>query len=150
MKRINDDVIKKYPNANVEYFTSDEESRLKSWLEEQAGLPGSNADAVAVIGHSWGGDTAATVVAHGRKVGSLITIDPVSEFSPDLNKVRENSTVWINVNGNPTKEKREEPGLHGNFWADTFGKWKGDPDGIAHHHYNANVNHGEIRELIIN
>ncbi len=99
--------------------------------------------------HSWGGDTAATVVAHGAKVGALITIDPVSHFPPDLGDVKANTKNWININANPNQAKKEGEGNGpGNLIAGLGGAWNDDPKDYATHHYNANINHGGVREIL--
>lgn len=143
------------PGVEVKYFTNDgkpldpnDTEDLSTWLSKQGKTFGS--DNIAVVGHSWGGDTAAKAVANGNKVGALITLDPVSDFPPNLGDVKSNANTWINVNANPTPEKEAEPGLHGNFWANNFGKWGNDPKDIADHHYNANINHADIRSFLHN
>jgi len=144
-----------YPSTKVVYFTNDgkatvdgKEVTLKEWLASQGKDPDVGSDNVAVIGHSWGGDTAAKAVASGNKVGALITLDPVSHNPPDLDAVNSNAKNWINVNANPTDSTRNKPGLHGNFWAGIGGAWNGDPQGHASQHYNADINHAGIRDLM--
>ncbi len=134
-----------YPNAEVEYFTNDEDKRLKKWLNERGHIYGT--DSVGLIGHSWGGDTAATVVAQGAKVGSLITVDPVSHFPPDLGDVKTNAKNWINVNANPNEAKEKEDVMHSNWIAGMGGAWNNDPVGYADHHYNANMNHTDTDKV---
>ena len=66
-----------------------------------------------------------------------------------METVKSNTKIWININANPTSEKIDEPGLHGNFWADKGKKWGSAPKDIAHHHYNANINHADTRGFLI-
>ena len=141
------DIKNKYPGAKVEYFTHDQDDELKKWLNEQGKTYGS--DSVGLIGHSWGGDTAATVVAHGAKVGALITIDPVSHFPPNLEDVKANTKNWINVNANPDKVDRAQESGPGNIIAGLGGAWNDDPKGYADHHYNANINHADAWKVLL-
>jgi pimeloyl-ACP methyl ester carboxylesterase len=145
--QIKKDMEKKYPGVQIQYFTHDQGEELAQWLREQGQVYGSNN--VAVIGHSWGGDTAATVVAHGVNVGALVTIDPVSNFPPDLGDVKANARNWININANPDRAKRAAEGSGpGNWIAGLGGAWNDDPKDYADHHYNANINHAGVWELL--
>jgi hypothetical protein len=78
--------------ADVQYFTWDQASQLTQW--------GNGVDAsggqITLIGHSYGGDTAASVVANGLKVKTLITLDPVSYIQPNFQQVAANSGQWLN------------------------------------------------------
>ena len=66
-----------------------------------AGLP--QGTPVRLVGHSWGADTAAQIVARlgddGRRVESLVTIDPVGRGTSDrfFARVRRGAGQWINV-----------------------------------------------------
>jgi len=168
LKQFQDD----HPGVEIKYFTNDGKlydpeapatvpqfgggrgnsatppaETLDSWLGKQAAIYGS--DNVAVIGHSMGADAAARTVENGQKVGALITLDGVSLFSSrNFTDVKSNASTWINVNANPTEEKKKAPGLHGNFWADSGTKWNNDPDGVADHHYNANINHADVKQFL--
>ncbi|HVI51657.1 MAG TPA: hypothetical protein VM661_10640 [Candidatus Sulfotelmatobacter sp.] len=120
---------------------------LGSWLAKQADTYGS--DNIAVIGHSMGADAAARTVENGQQVGALITLDGVSLFSSrNFADVKSNARTWINVNANPTEETKKKPGFHGNFWADRGTKWNSDPNGVADHHYNANINHADVGQFL--
>lgn len=158
MKKLVAYMINKYPGADIKYFdnegnpdpktdnTGKNVGTLKEWLQKKIAENGS--DNVAAVGHSWGGDTVASVVSHGVKIGALITLDPVSQFRPNMENIRENAKNWININANPDKTTREnEPGW-GNFLAGIGGDWGNTPQKYAHHHYNANVNHAEISDIL--
>jgi len=79
------------PDAGAVYFTWDQAGALGSWIDANGGW-------VEVFGHSYGGDTAASVVAAGHPVFYLATIDPVSLFRPDFAAVRANASFWIDYN----------------------------------------------------
>jgi hypothetical protein len=145
MKSLFRDFQNAHPGVQVEYFTHDEGSRLSAWLNEQSQLNGSS-DAVAVVGHSYGGDTAASEVADGTKVGALITLDPVSRFPPNLKDVTKNAGTWINVNANSDNADGKDNGDTVAHWG---GKWGRDPIGSATQHYNANIHHTGVRGLLL-
>jgi pimeloyl-ACP methyl ester carboxylesterase len=55
---------------------------------------------INVIGHSWGGSTAANIVEDNPgKINKLITIDPVTKRigRADFDKLKENTEQWINI-----------------------------------------------------
>ena len=79
------------PGADVKYFTFDQGSKLADWIQSTGG------DAV-VIGHSYGADTAASVVAAGASVKQLVTLDPVSYTRPDFAAVAAHSGQWTDYN----------------------------------------------------
>ena len=80
-----------HPGVSV-YFDWQQSSDLASFILANNGH-------VVVIGHSYGADTAAAVVASlGLKVDVLLTLDPVSIFRPDYVKVAANANSWIDYN----------------------------------------------------
>ena len=152
-------------DIKIKYFTNDQGSDLKEWLEKQGQTYGS--DNVAVIGHSWGGGTAMSVLGRGRgvKVGALITIDPVPHDNPippdrrrrdsgplpplDLGKVRENSGGnWINVNANPDQATRAAGIGFDNVIAGLGEAYNRGIESYADHYFNANINHGDAGTLL--
>jgi Resolvase, N terminal domain/Alpha/beta hydrolase family len=80
------------PNADVQYFTWDNAADLATW--------GNGVDAsggqITLIGHSYGASTAATVVANGLKVQTLVTLDPVGYLQPNFQQVAADSRQWLN------------------------------------------------------
>ncbi len=146
MEDVYRDMQRNNKGINIQYFTSDQDKELKAWLEKQGQTYGS--DNIAVVGHSWGGDTAAKVVANGTKVGALITIDPVSHFRPERRDVRANTNNWINVNANPNEAKRATDFMSSNLIAGMGGAWNSWPLGYANYHFNANINHAGAAEVI--
>lgn len=81
-----------------EYFAHDERDRIEARI---AAEPAETR--IVLVGHSWGGDTAAQVAAalgqQGRPVDTLITVDPVGRGLSDdfFNRVRAGSREWINI-----------------------------------------------------
>lgn len=75
------------------YFNQDQAPDIEAFIRT---LP---ADArIRIVGHSYGGDTAAKIVANsGRKIELLVTVDPVSRGTPNFEKVRANTVRWINL-----------------------------------------------------
>ncbi len=54
---------------------------------------------INLIGHSWGGDTAAKVAAaNPGRINILVTVDPTSWLWPDFDKVKNSVGKWININ----------------------------------------------------
>lgn len=133
-----------HPRADVQYFDHADAQGIRDAIARAGGAAN-----VALVGHSYGGDTAAQVVADGAQVGALVTLDPVSHNPPSFQAVRANAGgVWINVNANPDRSRRAAESNMGNFVAGMGGAWDEDPRGSADQYYNANVNHAEIHELM--
>lgn len=88
-----------HPAYETQYFTHDEGDELRRFVE--AVPPGTP---VNILGHSWGADTAAQVVAAlgttGRTVDRLVTIDPVGRGTGRsfFSRVRAGARHWVNVN----------------------------------------------------
>jgi hypothetical protein len=80
-----------HPGVDVQYFTWDQGDQLSTW----AGAAGGSA---VLIAHSYRADTAATVVASGVKVATLVTLDPVSYFRPDFSQIAKKAGQWFDYN----------------------------------------------------
>lgn len=89
---------------------------------------------VVVVAHSWGADTAAQAVAQlgaeGRRVATLVTVDPVGRFTSDdfFRRVRNGTEQWTNIRatgGRSTEGSNLVAALGGPYgtrpddWADT-------------------------------
>jgi RHS repeat-associated protein len=104
------------------YFQWYESEALGQWIDANGG----NA---SVIGHSYGADMAAEVVAAGHSVNALRTVDPVGWTRPNFANVAANSGSWVNYNavgGGATWP---------NFVAGIGGAWNNAPSsflGFAH------------------
>jgi len=73
-----------HPYDDVQYYTHDQADQLRTWAASTQGQ-------AVVIAHSWGADTAATMVAGGTKVATLVTLDPISYARPDFAQVSANA-----------------------------------------------------------
>jgi len=69
-----------------------EEASLAAWGTQVDASGGQ----ITLIAHSYGADTAASVVANGLKVQTLVTLDPVSYDQPNFQRVAANSGQWLN------------------------------------------------------
>lgn len=124
-KTINGPVLQAYQShvragGNGAYFQWYESDALGQWIDANGGN-------VSVIGHSYGGDMAAEVVAAGHAVNALRTVDPVGWTRPNFADVAANSGSWVNYNavgGGATWP---------NFVAGMGGAWNNAPSGYASH-----------------
>lgn len=118
----------------VRYFTFDQGKELAEWIRERGGD-------VTVIGHSYGADTAASVVTRpGNRVKTLITLDPVGRtFRPDFGAVRANAGEWFNYNAVGGSSFRFP-----NFVAGVGGAWNEGPLGHATVFQNVSLDHAAI------
>ncbi len=84
---------------------------------------------INLIGHSYGGDTAADIVLDNPgRINLLITVDPVSLFQPDFEKVRKSVRKWININATGERNDRGERRTTGGDLAAGFGRaWNNGP-----------------------
>jgi pimeloyl-ACP methyl ester carboxylesterase len=95
---------------------------------------------INLIGHSYGGDTAANIaIQNPGRISKLVTIDPVSRiYTPEMSHVRSSVGSWANINAQPQSRNDSD------FIADGGGKW-GDDVGISpSRHYNAPTNHDDF------
>ena len=121
--------FEKYGGQNDAYFEWTDGEALANWIDSNQG------DYLKVIAHSYGGDTAAGVVANGHYVNELITVDPVGRFMPNLANVAKNTGVWTNydsVGGGETWN---------NLVATAGGAWNNRPMGFADYHHTSNLGH---------
>ena len=123
--------IRLNPGAGAAYFTWDQGGALASWIDANGG-------AVSVIGHSYGGDTAASVVAAGHGVNSLTTVDPVGWTRPSYSAVAANSGSWTNLNA--VGGGWSTP----NIIAGIGGAWNSGPSGYATIFRNINQDHAGV------
>ncbi len=122
------------PGRSAAYFTWDQGGALGSWIDANGG-------AASVIGHSYGGDTAASVVAAGHSVASLTTVDPVSWFRPNYAAVAANilpGGSWTNLNATAGQ------GSLPNILAGIGGAWGTGSRGYATRFQNVPLDHAGI------
>ncbi|WP_428488422.1 beta strand repeat-containing protein [Rhodopila sp.] len=123
-----------HPGVDVQYFTWDNAAGLAAWGNQVDG----NGGQITLIGHSYGAATAASVVASGLKVQTLVTLDPVSYLQPDFHQVAANSGQWLNfvaAGGGLTLP---------NAIAGIGGAWNGATMGYATSTTNVSTDHGGI------
>jgi len=88
-----------YPGLHLHRFTFDQRRAIERLLASQP-----KAARVRLVGHSWGGNTAAKVAerlgAAGRPLDLLLRIDPVGRGTSAafFRRVRAGARRWINVN----------------------------------------------------
>jgi pimeloyl-ACP methyl ester carboxylesterase len=91
------------PNLDVRYFPHDQGQQVQDYVKSLP--PGTD---VSIVGHSWGGDTAAQVTqslgAQNIPVNTLVTIDPVGHGWNDgfMSNVATNTANWVNVQADPS------------------------------------------------
>ena len=149
-----------HPEASVQYFHWDELSQIEGFLRN---LP--QDEAVNLIGHSFGGDTAARIAAEGiRQLKVLITIDPVTSPHTEAPQVegkkmvlppptlipqayfegiKTNVSLWVDVNstgGSPLE--------FSNVIAATA-DWGETPKGHADRFFNQDIStHADFRSMM--
>jgi len=114
------------------YFEWTQGSELADWMDAN------QSSELTVIGHSYGGDTAAGVVAGGHFVDNLITVDPVGWVRPDFSSVSANSGNWVNYDSVGTGV------TFNNAIATISGAWNGAPRGFADQHIGVKLGHVDI------
>lgn len=97
------------PNVDVQYFPWDQGKQVQDYVKS---LPAGTD--VSIVGHSYGGDTAAEVTQSlGQQnipVNKLITIDPVGHGWNDgfMSNVANNTDRWVNVQADPSSRNRSD------------------------------------------
>jgi pimeloyl-ACP methyl ester carboxylesterase len=72
------------PSVPAQYFSWDQANALAKEIDADSGN-------VIVYAHSYGASTAASVVASGHPVNTLITLDPVGLFNPSYQSIHGNA-----------------------------------------------------------
>ncbi len=104
---------------------------------------------IVLVGHSWGGDTAARVAAQlgaeGRPVDLLATIDPVGNGNSEgfFNRVRAGSREWINVQATGGSWNDRD-----NLIARLGNRYGSGPQRFADQHISAPFGHGAFNALV--
>ena len=120
-----------HPGQTAAYFTWDQRGELKDYLLQSGG-------SATVISHSWGADTAMSVVASGVHVENLITLDPVGYFHPDLTAVAANASRWQDFNAAGGRNALS------NLIAGIGSSYGSAPQAFATDFRNVNLDHGNI------
>jgi pimeloyl-ACP methyl ester carboxylesterase len=104
---------------------------------------------IVLVGHSWGGDTAAQVAAalgqQGRPVDTLITVDPVGRGVSEgfLGRVRAGSREWVNIRAHGAAVRDTSDSI-----AALGGRYGDRPRGHATRHIEAPVSHDNFGQLL--
>ena len=128
-----------HPDSSY-YSWEDEDAILKDIANTPAGDP------IHLIGHSYGGDTAAAAALKAcRKVDLLITIDPVSRFHYRGMQNIENSVgTWVDVDAEGGSAFQLSNFVAG--WGDS---WDDKPNGIADSYIqDRNVVHADFAKMM--
>ena len=124
------------PIGSNYYFTHADDEQINAFI---SALPLDTE--VNLIGHSWGGDTAAKVVAaNAGRIQTLITVDPVSWFPPDFGQVKSSVGQWVNVNA-VGHEDNFAGFRNGNVAAGIGGAWNESPKDFTSEFLNSPVPH---------
>lgn len=131
-----------HPEISSRYFSHDENPPIENYIKSlPEGAP------VTLIGHSWGGDTATQVArALPKRIDTLITIDPVSLFTPffhSYDSIAKSVRRWINVNAVP--DGKPSPGDKVARWG---GRWGGGPAGAATNSIFMNAHHEQFSRML--
>lgn len=125
-------------------FTWDEAAEAEAFIRSQP--PGTR---VRLVGHSYGGDTAAQIAARmgaaGQPLDMLVTIDPVGRGASTgfFDRVRQGTRRWIDVNatGGSSFERS-------NLIAGFGGSWDYTPMGHADEFINVPVRHIDFAHMM--
>ena len=100
---------------------------------------------INVIGHSYGGDTAANAaILARRQIDVFVTIDPVSRFfRSDYAAIEQHVGRWIDVNAATT----DKAGVD-NYVAGAGGAWDRGPLGIADRFIDAAADHKQFSAMM--
>ena len=131
--------------SNPIYFSYDARREIRQYI---AGLPTNTV--INLIGHSYGGDTAAIMAVRcGKPINLLITIDPVSWvginsiFGPSYSTLTAHAAKWIDVNatGGGIFEG-------GNLPAGVGGAWNTGPSKSATIYYEVPKVHADFEGMM--
>ncbi len=84
------------PDLEVRYFSWTESIDIANHL---FAIP--QAAHVTIVGHSYGADTAFSVMKNARTIDVLISIDPVGRFKVPWSTTRSSALKWLNVRAEP-------------------------------------------------
>jgi pimeloyl-ACP methyl ester carboxylesterase len=125
------------------YFANDEQAAIIARINAEP-----QETRIVLVGHSWGGDTAAQAAAalgqQGRPVDTLVTVDPVGRGLSDdyLRRVRAGSREWVNIHARAAVRDRSDA------IADAGGRYGDWPRAHATRHIEAPLNHGDFDGLL--
>lgn len=138
------DVIGALGQRESAYFGHDEGAAIVARIANEP-----QETRIVLVGHSWGGDTAAQIAAalgqRGRPVDTLVTVDPVGVGLSDdfFRRVRGGSREWVNI--------RASGGANSDFSdfvAAVGGRYADGPRAYATRHIEAPFTHGSFGRLL--
>ena len=136
-----EDFAKSHGGRSTEYFEWGQSREIIEAIKAAREI--NKCEPINIVGHSYGGSTAASVSRAlkeaGIDVNLLVTIDPVSRF-----RGAGAAETWINVNAAPSSSN----GFGGDLWATLGGKWNNWPNGKANSHYDAPYNHNDFARML--
>lgn len=161
-----------HPAVEVNYYSHMAEDDIFADAQEKCPVP----NRLILIGHSWGGDTAADVVIalaeSGRQADLLVTADPVStgyftnktaflsnEATPreraraieetQLSKFRFMARVRKSVHlwANIYAEPKDDRNSSDRI-ADAGGQWGDEPEEFAHYHRRVDLHHAQFAAML--
>jgi len=138
------DVMRDLGHRQSAYFGHDEVSAIMTRIANEP-----QETRIVLVGHSWGGDTAAQIAAtlgqRGRPVDTLITVDPIGRGLSDgfFQRIRAGSREWVNIraHGSATSDFSD-------FVAAVGGTYGDGPRGYATRHIEAPVTHANFGRLL--
>lgn len=132
-----------YGDRASSYFEWDQASKVIEAV--QAARRRNKCEPINIVGHSYGGSTAASVSralkAAGIDVNLLVTVDRVSRI---WSRGPGAAGTWVNVNAAPSSSN----GFSGDSWAAMGGKWGDWPNGKANTYYEAPFHHNEFAKML--
>ena len=130
------------PDVPSKYFSHDENRAISNYIKT---LP--DGAPVTLIGHSWGGDTAAQVaLSLPKRITRFITVDPVGALTPWLHSydaIAKSVGKWTNVSAQPGEEQ-----TFGDFIARRGGRWGTGPSGAEHNFVTLNGHHDDFSRML--
>jgi len=125
------------------YFVNDQQAPIMARIAAEP-----QETRIVLVGHSWGGDTAARAAAalgqQGRPVDTLVTVDPVGRGLSDdyFRRVPAGSREWVKFRAyGAAWDRTDVIAVAGGAYAD-------GPRGYATRHVEAPLNHGNFNGLL--
>lgn len=133
-------------DSNSAYFGYNEKDKILAAI--RAARANNPCEPINLVGHSYGGDTAAVVARaladDGVRTNALITVDPVGGAIPGFWDDGDHLTgvdLWSNINATPANRNASDT------VASIGGKWGNAVNGEADLFANVNANHADFRGL---
>jgi hypothetical protein len=144
VRRVRDRNAAPAPGVTTKYYSHQDAEIIATDILAQP--PGTR---IVLVGHSWGGDTAAGVAARlgveGRPVDMLVTVDPVGNGTSEdfFTRVRAGSREWINVQATGGNWYDGD-----NLIARLGNRYGSAPQRFADQHIAAGFGHADFADLV--